>query len=190
MGWYRRFGKRAVDVVGASAALVLLAPLLAATAVLIKLEDRGPVLFRQTRVGRGGDPFPFLKFRSMAIGTPNLASADARGLRVTRVGRWIRRTNIDELPQLVNVLRGEMSLVGPRPALPSQTALVELRSRGGALDCLPGLTGLAQVSAYDGMPETEKAAFDGEYARTVSLRRDAGIVLRTFRYLTQPPPVY
>jgi O-antigen biosynthesis protein WbqP len=126
----------------------------------------------------------------MAVGTGDIPSARAGVLRITRVGRVIRRTNIDELPQLVNILRGDMSLVGPRPALPSQAELLALRGANGAAACRPGLTGLAQIRSYDGMPEPEKARWDGQYAATISLRRDLAIVLGTFRYLARRPPVY
>jgi len=130
------------------------------------------------------------KFRSMPVTTADIPSAQAGALRVTRVGAIIRRTNIDELPQLFNILKGEMSIVGPRPPLPSQTRLLELRAAEGALDVAPGLTGLAQIKSYDGMPETEKAAYDGQYARNVTFLNDTMIVLRTFGYLAHRPPVY
>jgi len=159
-------------------------------AAAIRLEDGAPALFRQTRVGRKGRPFTLLKFRSMPTGTGNHPSAQAGGLAVTRVGRIIRRTNLDELPQLFCILVGTMSLIGPRPALASQAELLDLRRANGAMEVKPGLTGLAQVCSYDGMPELEKVAFDGRYARTISFLGDAVIVLRTFVYLCHRPPVY
>jgi O-antigen biosynthesis protein WbqP len=126
----------------------------------------------------------------MPVTAANVPSVDASTIKITKIGKFIRRTNIDELPQLFNVIRGEMSIVGPRPAIQSQTALVLQRAENGAENCLPGLTGLAQVNAYDGMPETEKAAFDGEYASGISLIKDLKIIGRTFSYLTRKPPVY
>src|SRR5205823_7797451 len=120
-------------------------------ALLIHLEDRGPVLFRQQRSGRDGRPFRIFKFRSMPVNTGDVPSSQARSLRVTRVGQIIRRLNIDELPQLINILRGDMSVVGPRPALPTQTALLDMRKANAAIKCKPGLTGLAQVNSYDNM---------------------------------------
>ena len=187
---YRRYLKRGFDVAASAAALAVLSPVLLLTAAAIRLEDGGPALFRQDRVGKDGRTFRIYKFRSMPVSTENVPSAKAGTLRVTRVGRLIRRTNVDELPQLLNVLRGDMSLVGPRPALPAQAELCALRRENGAAACLPGLTGLAQIRSYDGMPETEKARWDAEYARDVRFARDLGVVLRTFGYLLRRPPVY
>lgn len=187
---YTRTLKRAIDASIASAALFLLSPLLAGVALAIVLDDGCPVLFRQTRIGRGGRRFAFLKFRSMRKGTEERPSADAATLVVTRVGRLIRRLSIDELPQLWNIVRGDMSLVGPRPAIPSQQTLCRLRVESGASDCPPGLTGLAQINAYDSMPEEEKAAWDARYAHGVSPWLDAIIVFRTIGYLFRPPPAY
>lgn len=182
--------KRCCDVFVCVLALALLSPLLALVALAILIEDGGPPIFRQQRIGRSGVPFTIFKFRSMPVGTPSLPSASAGALRVTRVGRILRRTNIDELPQLWNVLKGDMSLVGPRPALPSQAALLSLREAAGVLRLRPGLTGLAQVNAYDGMPETEKVQWEDRYARRVSLGGDLAILLRTCVYLLRRPPSY
>jgi len=187
---YRRFGKRIVDVLLGSVALVVLSPIVGAIAAAIRLNDRGPALFKQQRVGRRGNEFPFLKFRSMPVGSANVESAGADGLQITRVGRVIRRTSLDELPQLVNIVRGDMSIVGPRPPLPTQTDLIELRRENGALELRPGLTGLAQINSFDGMSAEDKARWDGIYAKSVSLVTDATIVVRTLRYLTKPPPTY
>lgn len=187
---YRRFGKRLLDIVVAALCLALLWPVFLLTSCTIRLEDGGPAIFRQQRVGRDGKLFTLFKFRSMPVDSKDVPSAQARSLRVTRVGAVIRRLNIDELPQLINILRGEMSLVGPRPALPSQTSLRAMRDAKGVASCTPGLTGLAQVHAYDGMSEAEKVEWDAKYARSVSFLVDAGIILRTFAYLLKPPPVY
>jgi len=189
---YRNRFKRLFDIVASAAALVILSPVLVATAIAIWLEDGRPVLFRQTRAGRGGVPFAMFKFRSMAVGTITVPSAALQtdAARITRVGKAIRRTNIDELPQLINILRGDMSIVGPRPALAAQSELTRMRLQNGALICAPGLTGLAQINAYTGMPESEKAAWDGRYISKVTLWRDLAIILRTFRYLSKHPPVY
>lgn len=190
MSLYRAVGKRLFDIVLATVSLLGLSPIVLLTAVAIKIDDGGPVFFRQQRVGRRGRPFTIVKFRSMAINTGDLPSAVALGARITRVGRIIRRLNIDELPQLINVLRGDMSIVGPRPALPVQLDLLRFRTENGASDCRPGLTGLAQVNSYDGMPDVEKARWDGQYAASVSAITDLSIIFRTFAYLTKPPPVY
>ena len=121
---------------------------------------------------------------------PSLPSGRAREAHTTSIGRLLRRTNIDELPQIINILRGEMSFVGPRPALSSQSKLLELRRRNGAFGLVPDLTGLAQVEAFDGMSEAEKATWDGEYAACVSLTTDLRIVARTILYLRHAPPTY
>jgi O-antigen biosynthesis protein WbqP len=187
---YQNFLKRAIDITISLAALILLAPLLLIVSISIFLEDRGKIIFRQKRVGVNGTTFEVLKFRSMPESTGELESARAHSLPVTRIGRYIRRTNIDELPQLVNVLRGSMSLVGPRPPLISQVRLCEFRRENGSIGCVPGLTGLAQVNGYDGMPDEEKARWDGEYAKTMGLLSDVKIVIRTIGYLRKKPPVY
>lgn len=187
---YSAFGKRAFDIISSATVLPLISPLMLLTALAIRLEDGGPALYRQERCGARGQRFELLKFRSMPQNTASLASADAERLPITRVGRIIRRTNIDELPQLVNILRGEMSVVGPRPALPSQKRLLELRQQAGATALKPGLTGLAQVSSYDGMPEDEKVRFDELYVQQLSLLTDLKLIFRTFAYLLKPPPAY
>ena len=187
---YRTCIKSVLDVVVASLALLGLSPLMLITALAIRSEDRGPASFRQQRVGRDGTRFRVVKFRSMPTGTKDVPSADAGAATITRVGRVIRRTNIDELPQLINVFRGEMSLVGPRPALPAQETLLTLREASGAMRCKPGLTGLAQIHAYDGMSEEAKAEWDGAYAADISFANDVSIVFKTFRYLVRRPPVY
>jgi Sugar transferases involved in lipopolysaccharide synthesis len=168
---YVGFFKRVLDITIAAASLIFFSPMMAVVAIMIKLEDGGPVLFRQRRVGKNGREFGFLKFRSMPVNAANVPSVDATKIKVTKIGKFIRRTNIDELPQLFNVLRGEMSIVGPRPAIGSQTALVSMRAGNGAENCLPGLTGLAQVNAYDGMSERKK-------------RRSMANTPRVFRFLT------
>ena len=187
---YGTFGKRIADVALSGIALVVLSPMLAIIAVIIKCEDGGRVIFRQSRIGRGMAPFMLLKFRSMRENVGDLPSDKARTLPITRIGKVIRRTNLDELPQLVNILRGDMSVVGPRPALPSQVELIELRRANGAFGVRPGLTGLAQVNSYDNMPASHKAQYDGQYAARITLWGEIKIILRTFVYLTKPPPTY
>lgn len=189
-GSYPAGGKRVLDLALAGLALVLLAPVLGAVAIAIRLGDGGPALFRQERAGRDGRPFVLLKFRSMPVGSAHVPSTEATRIPVNAVGRFIRRTNLDELPQLLNILAGQMSVVGPRPALPTQAELLALRQANGAAACRPGLTGLAQVSARDGMTVEEKAAYDGAYAGQVSLLGDLRIMLRTVGYLFRRPPVY
>lgn len=187
---YRNFGKRLLDIFLSGAALVVLSPFMLAVAIAIRLEDKGPALFRQVRVGRYGRPFAVMKFRSMPVNAGDVPSAKAITIRITRIGTFIRRTNIDELPQLFNILSGDMSVVGPRPALPSQRELCALREKLEVDRCAPGLTGLAQINSYDYMPENEKVAWDASYCAGVSLLGDLEIIMRTFGYLRKPPPVY
>lgn len=175
--------KRGGDAVVAGTGLVLLAPLFALVALAVRLDSPGPVLFRQTRVGRGGRPFTLLKFRTMRWGTPDLSTEDM--LRraqspITRVGAVLRRASLDELPQLVNVLKGEMSLVGPRPALPAQTRLNALRDARGVHDLRPGITGWAQVNGRDELSDDEKADRDAYYRRHANILLDLRILARTF----------
>jgi O-antigen biosynthesis protein WbqP len=188
-GLYATLFKRVLDVVVSGLSLIFLSPLLVLTAIAIRLEDGGPALFRQERVGRNGARFRIFKFRSMPVDTPHVAKADAAALRITRVGKVIRRTSVDELPQLLNILRGEMSVVGPRPPLPSQTALLETRAALGAMGCKPGLTGWAQINGRDGMPEPEKGRLDAHYAQQITFATDLRIILKTFGYLLKRPPV-
>ena len=187
---YRQWGKRLLDVAVSATALVVSSPLLILTGFCIWLEDRGAFLFTQARVGRDEIPFTIWKFRSMPVGVASVPSAEVAAPTVTRVGWVIRRMSLDEVPQLVNVLHGDMSLVGPRPALPAQAKLIELRRKTGATRLRPGLTGLAQIRSYEGMTEELKAAHDGEYASRVSLMNDLSILARTAAYLLKPPPRY
>jgi len=187
---YERTLKRLLDLLIAVPALLLLSPVILLTSLFILLEDGRPVLFRQVRVGRDSRNFTIFKFRSMPVTTPNVPSADAAKLKVTRVGGFIRRSNIDELPQLFNVLRGEMSIVGPRPGLPVQESLMGMRRARGVSRLKPGLTGLAQVNSFDGMTDEQKVEWEARYASNVSLLADLVIVLRTFGYLLRKPPVY
>jgi O-antigen biosynthesis protein WbqP len=187
---YSSYGKRLLDIILAAIALLILSPLMLLIALAIYLEDGASPLFRQQRVGQKGKLFELLKFRSMAVNAAQVPSAQANSLSITRIGQFIRRTNIDELPQLINILRGDMSIVGPRPALPSQIDLCSLRERNGSTGCKPGLTGLAQVNSYDNMPDLEKGEWDGKYASKISFWGDVTIIFRTFGYLTKKPPVY
>jgi O-antigen biosynthesis protein WbqP len=187
---YRNGVKRALDIGLSLVGGLILLPLLLLLAIAIKLVDPGPVIFRQQRVGAGGRPFHFYKFRSMPVNTGDIPSDRLGEIRLTWIGRLIRRTNLDELPQLWNILRGDMSLVGPRPPIPSQAALIALRRENGALALRPGLTGWAQINSYDGMSIAAKAALDGDYARALSPLKDIAIILRTFLYLLRPPPKY
>ena len=187
---YLAFGKRAFDVAFSILGALFLSPLLICAAILIKIFDSGPIIYRQKRVGMGGALFKFYKFRSMPVNTVDIPSNQIGQVRLTWIGSLIRRTSIDELPQLINILMGDMSIVGPRPPLESQTELLELRLKNGALFCRPGLTGLAQISSFSGMTTSEKAYFDAQYAKNISFKNDLLIIFKTFRYLLRTPPVY
>jgi O-antigen biosynthesis protein WbqP len=182
--------KRSVDLVLAIVLILLLLPVFLLLALIIRLQDSGPAIFKQKRVGRDGREFLFFKFRSMPQSTPNVESRETQKLQVTPFGKFIRRTNLDELPQFFNVLKGDMSFIGPRPPIPSQTELIELRRLNGALQLSPGLTGWAQVNSYDGMSVSEKAKFDGEYASRISFGFEMLILLKTILYFTRKPPTY
>ncbi|MBA3413318.1 MAG: sugar transferase [Actinobacteria bacterium] len=172
---------RAADVVGAGLGLALASPLLAAAAVAIKLEDGGPVLYRQRRMGQHGEEFDLLKLRTMVVGAERLGEGLAvnRGdARITRVGRFLRRTSLDELPQLWNVVRGEMSLIGPRPTLAYQVERYTERQRR-RLEVKPGITGWAQVHGRAALSWPDRIELDVWYVEHRSAWLDVKILLRT-----------
>jgi lipopolysaccharide/colanic/teichoic acid biosynthesis glycosyltransferase len=172
---------RALDAALAGAGLALASPFLLAAAVAIKLEDGGPVLYRQTRVGRNGDDFDLLKLRTMVVGAEGQGAGFAvnRGdTRITRVGALLRRTSLDEVPQLVNVLRGEMSLIGPRPTLRYQVERYDERQRR-RLEVKPGITGWAQIHGRAELSWPERIELDVWYVDHRSPLTDLLILLRT-----------
>lgn len=183
--------KRAFDIAASFAGLCLLAPLFLAIALAIAIEDRGPVFFRQTRIGKNGKPFRMIKFRSMVIDAERIrqqieAMSERDGVcfkmrkdpRITRVGTWLRRTSIDELPQLINVLIGDMSLVGPRPALPKEVTAYWDRALQ-RLDVKPGITCIWQVSGRAEIPFDQQVEMDIDYVEDHGLARDLWLLLRT-----------
>lgn len=162
--------------------LVVLSPLLLLLIIAIKLDSRGPVLFKQKRVGVGKSHFYILKFRTMKINTPK--DTPTHLLKnpeqyITRMGKFLRKTSLDELPQILNILVGEMSIIGPRPALWNQYDLINERDKYGANDILPGLTGWAQINGRDELPIELKAKLDGEYVEKISLKMDVRCFLGT-----------
>ncbi len=172
---------RALDAVIAGAGLVLASPVLAAAALAIKLEGGGPILYRQARVGKDGEDFDLLKLRTMVVGAEKLGAGyavDRGDPRITRSGSFLRRTSIDELPQLWNVLRGDMSVIGPRPTLRYQVEQYDPRQRR-RLEVKPGLTGWAQVNGRAALPWPERIELDVWYVEHRSPRVDLGILLRT-----------
>jgi O-antigen biosynthesis protein WbqP len=177
---YSSTWKNAIDLFGAVALLGLFALPMLLVMTAIVLDSGRPALIQQRRIGRGEREYLMWKFRTLPRDTPQAARAElGPGLRPTRLGRFLRRYSIDELPQLINVLRGDMSLVGPRPALYTQHDLVALRRPLGAFAVKPGLTGLAQVSGREELTLEQKVAFDVEYMRHWSLRQDIVILIRT-----------
>jgi lipopolysaccharide/colanic/teichoic acid biosynthesis glycosyltransferase len=175
--------KRATDLALAVPLAVATAPVMAAIAVWVRRDSPGPAIYRQQRVGFAGAPFTLLKFRTMVVGAEAMGAGLAvsdRDSRITRAGRTLRRLSLDELPQLWNVIRGDMSLVGPRPTVASQVELYDARQRRRLL-ARPGLTGLAQVSGRNAIPWSERIDIDVSYVDAWSPRRDLAILARTAR---------
>ncbi|MBQ1820207.1 MAG: sugar transferase [Clostridia bacterium] len=179
---YRKFLKRFLDIILSGLAVLILSPLFLIIAVWIKLDSRGPVFFRQTRVGIRKSTFEILKFRTMKKDAPKdvpthlLSNSDQW---ITRAGWILRRTSLDELPQLLQIFTGKMSIVGPRPALWNQEDLIAAREENGANDVRPGLTGWAQVNGRDSISIQEKARLDGEYAAHVTFGMDVKCLWKT-----------
>ena len=184
--------KRPLDLAVGLLALVVAGPIFLIIAALVRLSSPGSVFFAQTRIGKNGQPFKMYKFRSMYIDAEArraevLAQSDREGIcfkskndpRITPVGRWLRRLPLDELPQVLNVIKGDMSLVGPRPALPSEVAVYPARAMQ-RLSVLPGITGLWQVSGRAEIGFDEMVEMDIHYARNAGLITDLSIMLRTF----------
>ena len=184
--------KRGLDALVAGAALVVLSPVLLGLAAAIRLDSPGPALFRQRRIGRGSSHFTIFKFRTMQVGTPDLAShlMGPGSSRVTRLGRLLRRTSLDELPQLLNILRGEMALVGPRPALYNQYDLIAMRQEHDIDAYRPGITGWAQIHGRDDIPLDLKVGYDRHYAERCSPGLDLWILFRTAATLFSSRGVY
>jgi lipopolysaccharide/colanic/teichoic acid biosynthesis glycosyltransferase len=184
--------RRAVDVVVATAVLVLASPLLVAAAIVIRLSSRGPAIYRQRRVGLHGREFDVLKLRTMVAGAERLGAGlavDQGDPRITRIGALLRRSSLDELPNLWNVVRGEMSLIGPRPTVPAQVALYDERQRG-RLAVKPGMTGWAQVNGRASLPWSERIELDLYYIAHRSPLLDARILARTVAVLLGGGGVY
>jgi lipopolysaccharide/colanic/teichoic acid biosynthesis glycosyltransferase len=176
----------------ASLALVVAAPLLALAAILIKLESRGPVFYRQRRVGRHGEPFELWKLRTMVPGAETMGAGIyvvEGDPRITRTGRLLRRLSLDELPNLVNVLRGEMAIVGPRPTVQEQVDRYAERQRR-RLEVRPGITGWAQINGRASLPWPERIELDVWYVENRSLRLDVRILARTVRMLATGHGLY
>ena len=171
---YTRFFKRMIDIVLSLMGIVVLAIPMAVVAIIIKIDDPGPALFKQKRVGIHKTEFQLYKFRSMKLNTPNLPThlLENPDQYFIGIGKTIRKFSIDELPQLFNILRGDMSIIGPRPCLWSQEDLIAERDKYGANDVRPGLTGWAQINGRDELEIDVKARYDGEYVEKLSFGFD------------------
>lgn len=174
--------KRKIDFTLAVIGLIVLSPLFIGIMVMIKLESKGPVFFKQKRVGIHQSHFNILKFRTMRIDTPKDTPthllADP-GQYITKIGKFLRKTSLDELPQIINILKGEMAIIGPRPALWNQYDLIEEREKYQANSVLPGLTGWAQINGRDELPIEYKAQLDGEYIKKMTFRMDVQCFIGT-----------
>ena len=172
---YKNCIKRLLDTILSLLGIILLLPLLLSLAIVIKTTSPGPILFKQKRVGKDNKHLYIYKFRSMRIDTPKdmpthlLENPDQY---ITKVGKFMRKTSLDELPQLFNIIKGEMAVIGPRPSLPNQYDLNKLRDENGASTVKPGLTGLAQISGRDELEIDVKASLDGEYVKNMSFLLD------------------
>lgn len=174
--------KRIFDIASSTYAVLVLSPILIIVSLLIRLESKGPIIFTQKRPGKNNRMFRIYKFRSMREGTPDLATdkIDAN-MYITRVGHFIRKTSIDELPQLFNIIKGDMSVVGPRPPLYNQYEFIEERTKHDVHTVRPGLTGLAQVMGRDDIPDKDKVVYDEFYIRNKSFVLDMYIILKTIK---------
>lgn len=185
--------KRILDIILSFIGLVVLAPFYLILIILIKVDSRGPVLFRQKRVGKGKTHFYILKFRTMRIDTPSDKPThllENPEQYITRTGKFLRKTSLDELPQIWNIFVGHMSIIGPRPALWNQYDLIAEREKYGANDVLPGLTGWAQINGRDELPIEIKARLDGEYVERISLGFDVKCFFGTIYKVIKADGVY
>lgn len=176
------FLKRFFDIVLSLVAIIVFSWLLIIIAVAIVVEDKGNILFKQKRIGKNKKEFYIYKFRTMKVSTPKDVPThllDNPESYITKIGGFLRKTSLDELPQLFNILKGDMSIVGPRPALWNQFDLIALRDENGSNSVRPGLTGWAQVNGRDELPIDVKAGFDGEYIKKMSIIFDIKIILMT-----------
>ncbi|MBQ6719149.1 MAG: sugar transferase [Oscillospiraceae bacterium] len=172
---YQKYGKRLIDILLSGCGIVVLAPVYLLVAAAIKIDDPGPVFFRQKRVGIHKTHFQILKFRTMKMDTPKDTPThllENPEQYITRVGKFLRKASLDELPQIFQIFTGDMSIIGPRPALWNQFDLIEERDKYGANDVRPGLTGWAQINGRDELPIDVKARLDGEYVKNISFGFD------------------
>ncbi len=182
-GAFQHSMKRATDLALCLGSAVVFAPIMLAICAAIKLDSPGPIIFQQRRVGKNGRFFNIYKFRTMRTGTPDLPTDQMLKMPspITKVGAFLRKTSLDELPQIFNVIKNEMSIVGPRPALYNQTDLTQRRQEAGVLRFLPGLTGWAQVNGRDELPDDVKVTYDKWYCEKWNYFLDLKIIFMTFQ---------
>ncbi|MFP5114110.1 sugar transferase [Bacillaceae bacterium C204] len=180
--FYKKYVKNIIDFILSVVGLIVLSPVFLLLIICIKCDSKGPILFKQRRIGKGKSEFYIFKFRTMKIDTPKdtpthlLTDPD---IYITKVGKLMRKTSLDELPQILNILKGEMSIIGPRPCLWNQYDLIAERDKYGANDIYPGLTGWAQINGRDELPIEVKAMLDGEYVEKISFGMDVKCFLGT-----------
>lgn len=173
--------KRVFDFLMSLIAIIVFSPIILIISLLVKLTSKGPVFFKQRRIGKNNKEFNILKFRTMRVDTPNVATHLLKdpSVFITPLGKFLRKTSLDELPQLINILKGEMSIVGPRPALYNQYDLKDMRTEVGVHKLIPGLTGWAQINGRDEIPLEEKVALDKEYMNMQNFGMDIKIIFMT-----------
>lgn len=174
--------KRILDVIFTLCAMIVFSPVMLMICIIIKLDSKGPVLFSQERIGLHRKPFTIYKFRTMYVDTPdNVPTSELHDpdAHITRIGGFLRKTSLDEIPQLINILKGDMSIVGPRPLIAEDSVTLDERDKYGANDILPGLTGWAQINGRDRIPDEEKAKLDGYYVKNMGFWFDCKCVLGT-----------
>lgn len=178
---YKERVKPILDIFFACLLVIFFLPTFIIIAFLLKITTQDSVIYQQQRIGKNGQEFNIYKFRSMTGDAPILVGAERATIRkkVTKVGRFLRNTSLDELPQLFNVLQGDMSLIGPRPVVANEQELLDLRRESGVDSLMPGITGLAQIKGRKKLTDEQKAEFDAEYAREVSLFCDLSIIFKT-----------
>ena len=173
--------KRVFDFLMSFIAIIVYSPIILIISLLVKLTSKGPIFFKQRRIGKNNEEFNILKFRTMRVDTPNVATHLLKdpSVFITPLGKFLRKTSLDELPQLINIIKGEMSIVGPRPALYNQYDLRDMRTEVGVHKLVPGLTGWAQINGRDEIPLEEKVALDKEYMNMQNFWLDIKIIFMT-----------
>lgn len=190
--FYRTFLKRFLDTIVAIMLGILLIVPLFVVAILIKLTSKGPIFFKQERFGLNSKPFILYKFRSMTNGAPVKANSEFDDITsyITPFGMFIRKTSIDELPQLLNIIKGDMSFIGPRPLANTDKKVLDLRKESGADQVRPGISGLAQVNGRNEVSDSQKALFDQEYAEKISFGFDSILILKTVKSVVQAKGIF